>query len=160
MNEFADERRLDGVYELIMSQMSVNACEENYSWINQPSDRIGLDRGTQPTSSILINLPGLYEVNFGLIFPTAWFTSNGKAQPQIRLLVNGQILVVLDENQHIPSPQINKFLNIHQIDENIKIFDGSEERYKTGLDSTRAINLDMPKQLTKAENKELPVKEL
>ena len=49
---------------------------------------------------------------------------------------------------------------MNQIDENIKIYDGSEERYKTGLDSTRAINLDMPKQIVKAENKELPAKEL
>ena len=41
LGEGVEERRLDGVYELLMSQMSVNACQENYSWINQPADRLG-----------------------------------------------------------------------------------------------------------------------
>jgi len=79
--EFAEDRRLDGVYELVMSQMIVNACSENYSWIQQSEAPIGLGRGIETNSSILVNLPGLYEVNLAIIFPDTWYSSNNKAQP-------------------------------------------------------------------------------
>ena len=66
--------------------MTVNACQENYSWLN---DQVTRDGGHQTNSNIVINLPGLYQVVFGLIFPATWFSSSGKNQPQVRLVVNG-----------------------------------------------------------------------
>ena len=125
--------------------MSVNALTENYSWNSQHDGPTGLERGTQSASSIIINLPGLYEINLGIIFPNALFSLAGKAQPQIRIVINGQIKAILDENQL--TTQVNRFGNLNQIDENIKIFDGSEDRRGIGPDSARGLNMDMPKQL-------------
>lgn len=43
-------------------------------------------------------MPGLYQVKVSLIFPMIeYFENNEHSRPQIRILVNGQILAVFNE---------------------------------------------------------------
>ena len=129
------------IYRVKLSQTSVNACEENFSWTKQSFDEKGnLIPAKDFLQRIFVSMPGFYKVQIAMIFGSDDLINR---PAQVRIRVDQKVVEVI----HLVSGRDS---------EKIKVFDASMDRqfcYKTDDEEQEAKD-------DEAEADEMPSKDV